>query len=157
VREGESQLCAVYSLAFPRKKRYAVKMVNPFFTRLFRQFMAFLGVGAVATAFDYGVFFLSFWFLGLDPVLAALIGYAAGGALSYVLSRRHVFESERSHRAAVTRFLGVMTGGFLLTGYAMRLFVDGFLLAPLLARILTYGVVLMFNFLAHRFFTFGGR
>lgn len=123
--------------------------------RLLRQFAAFLGVGAVATLVDYGVFFIGFWFLGLDPVLAALIGYAAGGALSYWLSRRHVFETTRSHRAAVLRFMGVMGMGFLLTGYAMRVFVGGLFLAPILARILTYGVVLIFNFVAHRFFTFG--
>ena len=51
--------------------------------------------------------------------------------------------------------MAVMAGGFLLTGYAMRIFVDGLLLAPIVARILTYGVVLVFNFLTHRFFTFG--
>jgi putative flippase GtrA len=125
--------------------------------RLIRQFAAFLGVGAVATILDYGVFFVGFWFLSIDPVVAALMGYAAGGALSYTLSRRHVFESTRSHRAAVMRFMGVMGMGFLLTGYAMRVFIDGLLLAPILARILTYGVVLVFNFVAHRFFTFGRR
>jgi putative flippase GtrA len=127
------------------------------FTRLIRQFAAFLGVGAVATILDYGVFFVGFWFLSINPVVAALMGYAAGGALSYTLSRRHVFESTRSHRAAVMRFMGVMGMGFLLTGYAMRVFIDGLLLQPILARILTYGVVLVFNFLAHRFFTFGRR
>jgi putative flippase GtrA len=77
--------------------------------------------------------------------------------LSYVLSRRHVFKSARSHRAAALRFVGVMGMGFLLTGYTMRVFVDGLALAPVLARIFTYGVVLAFNFLAHRFFTFGRR
>ena len=122
--------------------------------RLIRQLIAFLGVGAVATLLDYGVFFAGLWFFGLDPVPAALIGYAV---LSYVLSRRIVFESARGHRAAALRFIGVMGMGFLLTGYAMRVFVNGFSLAPMLARILTYGVVLVFNFLAHRFFTFGRR
>jgi putative flippase GtrA len=125
--------------------------------RLIRQFAAFLGVGVVVTILDYGVFFVGFWFLSIDPVVAALMGYAAGGALSYTLSRRHVFESTRSHRAAVMRFMGVMGMGFLLTGYAMRVFIDGLLLQPILARILTYGVVLTFNFVAHRFFTFGRR
>jgi putative flippase GtrA len=129
----------------------------PAFPRLIRQFTAFVGVGAVATALDYAVFFVALQFLGFDPVPAALMGYAAGGVLSYLLNRAHVFETERAHRAAVLRFLGVMGVGFLLTGYAMRVFTDGFSLAPLLARILTYGVVLVFNFVAHRFFTFGSK
>ncbi|NBQ40805.1 MAG: hypothetical protein EBU34_13770 [Alphaproteobacteria bacterium] len=57
-------------------------------------------------------------------------------------------------RQMVNRGVG-LAGGFLLTGYAMRIFVDGLQLAPIVARILTYGVVLVFNFLTHRFFTFG--
>ncbi len=129
----------------------------PAFSRLIRQFTAFVGVGAVATALDYAVFFIALQFLGLDPVPAALLGYAAGGVLSYLLNRAHVFETERAHRAAVVRFMGVMGVGFLLTGYAMRVFTEGLSLAPLLARILTYGVVLVFNFVAHRFFTFGPK
>ena len=129
----------------------------PAFSRLIRQFTAFVGVGAMATALDYAVFFIALQFLGLDPVPAALLGYAAGGVLSYLLNRAHVFETERAHRAAVVRFMGVMGVGFLLTGYAMRVFTEGLSLAPLLARILTYGVVLVFNFVAHRFFTFGPK
>jgi putative flippase GtrA len=122
--------------------------------RLIRQLIAFMGVGAVATAVDYAVFFSGFFLVGLDPTVAALIGYAVGGAVSYSLTRRHVFETTRSHRSAVMRFMAVMAGGFLLTGYAMRIFVGGLGLPPIIARIFTYGVVLVFNFLAHRFFTF---
>jgi len=122
--------------------------------RLLRQLIAFLGVGAVATALDYAVFLAGFFGLGFDPTVAALIGYTAGGVVSYALNRHHVFPTTRSHRSAVLRFTAVMTGGFLLTGYAMRIFVSGLALAPIVARILTYGVVLVFNFLAHRYFTF---
>lgn len=123
--------------------------------RLIRQLIAFIGVGAVATVVDYATFLVVFTLIGIDPTFAALVGYAVGGAISYSLTRRHVFKSERSHRSAVLRFIAVMAGGFVLTGFAMRVLVDGFLLAPLVARILTYGVVLVFNFLTHRFFTFG--
>ena len=129
----------------------------PAFSRLIRQFTAFVGVGAVATALDYAVFFIALQFLALDPVPAALMGYAAGGVLSYLLNRAHVFESARAHRDAIIRFAGVMVIGFLITGYSMRVLTEGFDLAPLLARILTYGVVLVFNFVAHRFFTFGPK
>ena len=124
------------------------------FPRLVRQLIAFIGVGAVAAVVDYATFLVVFALFGIDPTFAALIGYAVGGGVSYGLTRRHVFKSERSHRSAVMRFITVMAGGFLITGLAMRVLVDGFLLAPLVARILTYGVVLIFNFLTHRFFTF---
>jgi putative flippase GtrA len=126
----------------------------PAFPRWIRQFSAFVGVGALATALDYAVFFVALWFLGVPAVPAALIGYAAGGALSYALNRAHVFETARAHHVAILRFMSVMVVGFIITGYAMRVFTEGLELAPLLARLLTYGVVLIFNFIAHRFFTF---
>ena len=97
---------------------------TPKSSRLLRQFSAFVGVGALSTALDYAVFFLAFQLLGLAPVGAALIGYGAGGVLNYVLNRAHVFKTERAHRAAFMRFLAVMGVGFLLTGYAMRVFTD---------------------------------
>lgn len=125
--------------------------------RLIRQFIAFVGVGAVATAVDYAVFFVCFWGVGVAPVPAALGGYGAGGATSYFLTRSHVFRSRRAHHQALWRFMSVMVVGFLITFYAMRVFIEGYAIAPLTARILTYGVVLIFNFLAHRFFTFGPR
>jgi len=130
-------------------------MTTSSFSRLFRQITAFIGVGAVATAVDYAVFLAFLFLFRLDPTVAALAGYAVGGGVSYGLTRKHVFKSERAHHSAVVRFMVVMAGGFLLTGSAMRLFVDGLGVVPMVARVLTYGVVLVFNFLAHRFFTFG--
>ena len=110
---------------------------TPKSSRLLRQFSAFVGVGALSTALDYAVFFLAFQLLGLAPVGAALIGYGAGGVLNYVLNRAHVFKTERAHRAAFMRFLAVMGVGFLLTGYAMRVFTEGLDLAPLFATVTT--------------------
>ena len=124
---------------------------------LSRQITAFIGVGAVATAVDYAAFLAFLFLFRIDPTFAALAGYAVGGGVSYGLTRKHVFKSERSHRSAMVRFMVVMAGGFLLTGFTMWLFVDGLGVMPMVARVLTYGVVLVFNFLAHRFFTFGRR
>ena len=119
-----------------------------------RQFSAFLGVGVVATLADYAVFFTIYHAFGIHAVLASLIGYIIGGSVSYGLTRRFVFASSRSHHAALWRFFSIVAAGFVLTGLSMSILVTHLALPPSPARILTYGIVLAFNFLAHRFFTF---
>lgn len=121
----------------------------------FLQIVKFLSVGGIVTVFDYGVFLIGFTRFGIEPVHAALLGYIAGGILSYVLSRRYVFLSDRSHHNAGLRFALVMVSGFFLTGLCMALFVEALFIDPAMSRIMTYLIILVFNFLAHRFFTFG--
>lgn len=118
------------------------------------QFVKFFGVGGIATCVDYATFVSLFHIFGLHHIAAALTGYGAGGLVSYTLSRHFVFSTARSHRHAVPRYLLVMAGGFLLTGLAMQILVAYFAIPALLGRIITYGIVLIFNFAAHRFFTF---
>lgn len=87
-------------------------------------------------------------------VPATLAGYVVGGLVSYVLSRRHVFESARSHGEAGGRFALVAGVGFLLTYGAMHLMVDRFGAPYLPAQIVTTGLVMGWSFLAHKLWTF---
>jgi putative flippase GtrA len=100
---------------------------------------------------------------GFDPVPATLLGYVAGGALSYILNRRVTYASDRPHAEAGWRFAVVAGIGFVLTGGFMHVFTD-WLGAPYLpAQIVTTGIVLFWSFLAHKLWTFnsspspGGR
>ena len=122
---------------------------------LARQISAFIGVGAVATSVDYAAFLTLLHFVTVSPVSAALGGYALGGVTSYGLTRRHVFESARSHQSAGWRFGVVMAAGFFLTGVFMDVFSVYLGAPPIFARIMTTLTVMIFNFLAHRFWTFG--
>lgn len=122
--------------------------------KITKQISAFLGVGVFATAFDYLVFLFAYRFIEIESVISALLGYVVGGVVSYRLTRRFVFESSRSHQEALWRFFSIVGLGFLLTGLSMRMLVIYFELPPSFARIITYGVVLIFNFFAHRLFTF---
>ncbi|WP_026608536.1 GtrA family protein [Methylocapsa acidiphila] len=125
-------------------------------TALLRQFSSFAGVGFIATAVHYCVLIGLVQFAGLGPVVAALAGYSAGGAVSYGLSRRCVFHSARPHDEAAWRFAVVVSVGFGLTYLLMSLFVSvaGFPYLP--AQVVTTGAVMLWNFAAHRVWTFAG-
>jgi putative flippase GtrA len=125
-----------------------------------RQFSSFFLVGLSSTAFQYVVLIglkeLAAW----SVVTASLTGYFAGGLLNYTLNRRHTFGSDRPHAEAGWRFVAVMTVGFLLTWAFMRLFVFFWNapnpppLAYMSAQVVTSLLVMVWNFVGHRLWTF---
>jgi putative flippase GtrA len=121
---------------------------------LFRQFSGFVAVGFVAVGVHYALLIGLVEIFGMGAVPAALAGYSAGGTVSYVLNRRHVFRSNRPHEEAVTRFIIVVTVGFGLTYLFMLLLAQKARLPYLLAQMMTTGIVLFWNFAAHKMWTF---
>ncbi|MBA1158403.1 GtrA family protein [Microvirga mediterraneensis] len=122
--------------------------------RLTRQFTAFFGVGVAAAVVHYGLLIALVEGAGTHPVPATLAGYVAGGLVSYVLNRKHTYESDRPHREATWRFALVAFVGFLVTWFLMHAFtvwLDG----PYLpSQIITTGVVMLWSFMAHKKWTF---
>lgn len=133
--------------AFPREPMPA--------PALLAQFATFFGVGAIATAIHYAVLIGLVELAGIAAVPAALVGYCTGGAASYWLNRTKTFVSDRPHLEAGWRFAVVMAIGFLLTLALMKLFVERLGAPYLPAQIVTTGIVLIWNFIAHKFWTFG--
>lgn len=121
---------------------------------LFRQFSSFVAVGVIATGVHYALLIGLVEIAGISAVTAALIGYGAGGTVSYWLSRRHVFRSDLSHQAAVSRFALVVVVGFGLTFLFMSLLVSWAGIPYLPAQVATTGIVMFWSFAAHRIWTF---
>jgi putative flippase GtrA len=121
---------------------------------LLRQFAAFSGVGILAAALHYSALVALVELARWRPVPAALVGYVAGGILSYMLNRRHVFASARPHQEASWRFGVIASVGFMLTYGLMQGLVDWANVPYLLAQILTTGMVLFWSFVANRVWTF---
>ncbi len=121
---------------------------------LSRQLSAFAIVGLFATVAHYGALIGLVEGWSWSPVPATLVGYLCGGVTSYILNRRHTFESERSHGQAVWRFALVAGVGFLLTWILMTLFVSKLGLPYLPAQVFTTGLILVWSFLANKLWTF---
>jgi putative flippase GtrA len=129
----------------------------PAIARLLRQFGMFFGVGIAAAIVHYGLLIALVEGAGLEPVPATLAGYVAGGLVSYVLNRRHTYESSRPHGEAGWRFAAVAAVGFVLTGAFMHAFTAWLLVPYLPAQVATTGIVLFWSFIAHKLWTFGER
>ena len=122
---------------------------------LLKQFSAFFGAGLAAAAVHYGALIGLVEFFKTPPVPATLAGYVLGGIVSYGLNRRHTYASERPHSEAGWRFAIVAGVGFALTALFMHVFAGRLGLHYIAAQLVTTGIVLVWSFLAHRFWTFG--
>jgi putative flippase GtrA len=123
-------------------------------TFLFRQFSSFVVVGFIATGVHYALLIGLVEIAGISAVAAALIGYGAGGTVSYGLNRRLVFRTNLPHEAAMSRFTLVAAVGFGLTYIFMSLFVHAAGIPYLPAQVATTGIVMFWNFAAHSLWTF---
>lgn len=114
----------------------------------------FLGAGAVATGTHYGVLAALTVGGALPPVAATCLGYASAAALNYWLRRRIVFRSSQPHRRTLPRYLAVLGAGFGLNAGVVGLG-TGTLALPLApVQLAATGLVLAWNFVAHRNWTF---
>lgn len=118
------------------------------------QVVNFAGIGILAAIAHYGVLIGLVESGLLRPVPATLAGYVAGGVLSYWLNRRLTFQSDRPHHEAGWRFAVVAGVGFGLTALVMHVLVDRAGAPYLPAQFLTTGIVLVWSFLANKFWTF---
>jgi putative flippase GtrA len=122
--------------------------------RISRQFAAFSGVGLVAAVVHYGLLIALVEMARWGPVAATLLGYVAGGIVSYALNRRLTYGSDRPHAEATWRFAVVAFMGFLLTGLLMEAFTNALGAPYIPAQLVTTGIVLFWSFVANRFWTF---
>jgi putative flippase GtrA len=119
-----------------------------------RQFSIFALVGVFAAIAHYGVLVALVEFAKWAAVPATLAGYVAGGIVSYILNRRHTYESHRPHEEAGWRFAVVAGVGFGLTWICMHVLHDRMGIHYLIAQVVTTGIVLVWSFVAHKFWTF---
>jgi putative flippase GtrA len=137
-----------------RNNQFPSVLVDSSMTYLFRQFSSFVAVSFIATGVHYALLIALVELAGISAVAAALIGFGAGGTVSYGLNRRHVFRSDRPHHAAASRFALVAAVGFGLTFLFMSLLVNAAGVPYLAAQVATTGIVMFWNFAAHKIWTF---
>jgi putative flippase GtrA len=120
---------------------------------IIRQFLIFAGVGAVGTAVQY-VALIAFAKVGINPVVGSTVGFVAGAIVNYLLNYRLTFRSTMAHRRTAPRFATIAASALLLNTVLMWLLIYGFTMHYLLAQTVVTGVVLIWNYVFSRLWTF---
>lgn len=127
------------------------------YPRQFRQLATYVLAGGLTAVAHYAVLIGLVELAHVDPVPATLAGFVVGAVVSYSLNRWLTFEATHSHAQATWRFALIAAGGFVLTGILMHLFVARAGLPYLPMQLVTTGIVMVFSFLGHKFFSFADR
>lgn len=117
-----------------------------------RQFLRFLAVGILNTAFGYGIFAMLV-LARLEPGLALAVATATGAIFNYFTTGRLVFASAGLGR--LPRFVAVYGLTFLINLWSLRsLTAAG--LSPLPAQAIMLPVMVILTFVLNKFLVFRG-
>ncbi len=119
---------------------------------IFKQFARFTSVGVIGTAVHYGVLIACVQKLGIDPVPSTALGAGSGALVNYILNYYLTFNSKRRHLDAAPKFLTIAIIGMALNALSMWLVVP--YIHYLLAQLTATAIVLFWNFVLNRFWTF---
>ena len=123
--------------------------------RVVRQFIKFGLVGVSSTAIDWGVFYSLNHFFSVYYLIAKAISFVVSVINSYYWNRRWTFRSQNQRKMhEFGKFLVVSSVGLGLNTYIMYLAVSIFGLRYIYGLILATTIVVFWNFLANKFWTF---
>ncbi|MGH7769048.1 MAG: glycosyltransferase [Candidatus Binatia bacterium] len=121
----------------------------------YRIFIKYCFVGCFVTGVDFALFSVGFYALRLGAVGSKLIAFSGAVMVSYALNRAWTFRSRNKKVGQqFSRFLTVSVVGAGLSSVGIYLLIDILAVHPLLANGITSGLVLSWNFLANKYWTF---
>jgi len=113
-----------------------------------------LMAGGIATACQYATLILLVEATRVNEVAASALGYAAGALVNYVINYYLTFASKARHLPTMIKFFAVVLIGLGLNTLIMYLGHAVIGLHYIAAQLLATGVVLVWNFIGHKFWTY---
>jgi putative flippase GtrA len=119
-----------------------------------RQFIKFAIIGVSNTVLDFIIFSGLHW-LGLNYLVANVISFSTAVLNSYYWNRRWTFRSQNTNwRAEMVKFIAVSIIGLVGNEAILWTLVSRGSWTPVMGKIAATAVVLIWNFIANRLWTF---
>ncbi len=120
-------------------------------------FIKYCVVGGTAAVVDFSVlYFLTDW-LKIYYLHSATASFILSALTNYSLNRKWTFRSNGKKRKQLPIFFFIAGCGLLLNNTIMYIGVEKFGLWYIFAKIFATGIVLIWNFLGNKHFTFNDR
>lgn len=121
-------------------------------------FIKYAVVGFLGTALDLGSLYLFVDVLHLHLLFSTALSFTLAVINNFTLNKYWTFQNKSSNvRKQFIKFLIVSTIGLLMTEMCMAFFVYVLQLWYMASKLITSGLVLMWNFLANKYWTFKDR
>jgi len=121
------------------------------------EFNKYLVSGTFAFLADYSVLLIATELLGIHYLVSAVFGYAIGLLVSYMLNIRWVFRYRKYAHTSKKEFLifvVIVIVGLVITEAVIFLLVEQVAVSYQYAKIVSVGVIFVFNFIAKKHFLF---
>ncbi len=118
-----------------------------------KQFSRFFIVGAFSALAQFSILISLVEVFAAKAIWASTFGYIGGALINYFLNHYFTFKSDLSHKKTLIRFSLNSIFGILLNFALMRIFLIYY--SYVLSQIGASGIILIWNFLVHRYWTFG--
>lgn len=115
------------------------------------QFIKYCLVGGIATIFDWGTYSITLFLFNINYQICTIAGFILGLIVNFMLSKKMVFK-EKSKVGKYEFIMYVVIGviGLLFTTGLMYIFVEKLIFNPLVSRMLTTVLVLIWNFVGRK-------
>ena len=121
------------------------------------QFILFSAIGAVGTAGHYATLIMLVELIHLNPTFSSFLGAIVGAAINYLLNYKYTFRSSKPHHIAASKFMLIAAIGAGINTLLMYTFTHLAGIYYLLAQIITTLLVLIWNFLLNKMWTFAEK
>lgn len=121
------------------------------------QFILFTAIGAVGTAGHYATLIVLVELMLLDPTFSSFLGAIVGAVINYLLNYKYTFRSSKPHHIAASKFMLIAAIGAGINTLLMYTFIHIAGFYYLLAQIITTLLVLIWNFLLNKMWTFAEK
>lgn len=119
---------------------------------LLRQFSFFFIAGASSALMQFFVLISLVELFFVKPIIASIFGYLGGASINYLLNHYITFKGVSPHRKALLRF-SINSFFCFCLNFSMMYFLLAYY-PYILSQVLTAIVILVWNFLIHRYWTF---
>ncbi len=150
IKLGKQGAAIIY---YVKERRVILISHYNFMKAITKQFSRFFIVGAISALIQFSILISFVEFLFIKPILASTFGYIVGALINYTLNHYFSFKSSLSHKKALVRFSLNSLFGLFFNLLLMKIFLIYY--SYILSQILASGVILFWNFLVHRYWTFG--
>jgi putative flippase GtrA len=118
------------------------------------QFFSFTLIGAITTATHYVILVSLVNVARVSPVAASAFAFGLSALLNYALNYRITFSSNKPYLATFAKFGTIAATGLALNTTVMALAIGVFRAHYFKAQLIATALVLVWNFIGHRVWTF---
>ncbi|MDG7001057.1 MAG: GtrA family protein [Nitrososphaerota archaeon] len=119
-----------------------------------KQLLKFIAVGVLNSMLGYSVIFGCMYLGKMAPGTSNVAGYAVGLTVSYILNRRYTFNSKKSRRAEITRFMAVFLIAYALNLLVLLAMIHRFKMNADISQILSGVVYIAAAFIMNKYYVF---